>query len=62
MPKQRRLRFLEQEFLETLWDGFPAAARHEVTAQYARLIARQFAERVRAEHPSKEVPDEPTTR
>ena len=47
MIKQRRLAFLEQEDLETLWEQFPQPAREEVTQHYARLMARASVERIR---------------
>ena len=48
MIKQRRLAFLDQEDLETLWERFPQPARAEVTQHYARLMARASVERIRA--------------
>jgi len=48
MIKQRRLAFLEQEYLEVLWERFPEQARKEVTRYYARLMARASVERIRA--------------
>ena len=48
MIKQRRLAFLEQASLETLWEQFPKRARDEVTQQYARLMAHATVTRIRA--------------
>lgn len=48
MIKQRWLAFLEPEYLESLWEQFPKQARDEVTAQYARLMARTSVAQIRA--------------
>ena len=48
MMKQQRLAFLEQEYLETLWEQFPEHAREEVTRQVARLMARALVAQIRA--------------
>lgn len=48
MVKQQWLAFLEPECLEALWEQLPAAARDEVTAQYARLMARASVAQIRA--------------
>lgn len=48
MMKQQRLAFLEQEYLETLWQQFPEPARDEVTRQVARLMARALVAQIRA--------------
>ncbi len=55
MFKPRCLELFEEEGLERLWEGFPEAARAEVTAHYARLMAQ----RVRALRKPQEVGDEP---
>ncbi len=61
MIKQRWLAFLEPEYLESLWQQFPAEARDEVTQQYARLMARASVTRIRAlrkDSKNREVNDE----
>jgi len=61
MIKQRRLAFLETEGLEALWEQFPEPARHEVTRNYARLMAHASVARIRAlrtNHKNREVDDE----
>ena len=55
MFKQRCLELFEEEGLERLWEAFPEAARAEVTAHYARLMAQ----RLRALRKQQEVGDEP---
>ena len=62
MAKQRWLAFLEEEYLERLWDGFPEPARHEVVQQYARLMGRAALERIRALTRQAEGSDEPNPR
>ncbi len=59
MFKQRCLDLFEEEGLERLWEGFPEAARAEVTAHYARLMAHQAVQRLRALRKQQEVGDEP---
>jgi hypothetical protein len=59
MFKQRYLDFFEEEDLERLWEGFPEAARAEVTAHYARLMAQSAVQRLRALRKQEEVGDEP---
>lgn len=62
MTKQRWLAFVEEEFLETLWETFPEQEKNEVTEQFARLMARAAVERIRdlRKNPpdSREVSDE----
>lgn len=61
MIKQRWLAFLEPEYLESLWEQFPLQARDEVTAQFARLMARTSVARIRAlrrDNKNLEVSDE----
>lgn len=60
MVKQLWLEFIEQEDIESLWTGFPEAARRELTQQMARLMARQLAARVQQGQGVKEVDDEPS--
>ena len=62
MHRQRWLAFVDQVFLEVLWERFPQPARREVTAQYARLMARMLAARLQRRHPNQEVGDEPRHR
>jgi hypothetical protein len=59
MFKQMRLELLEEEHLDRLWEGFPAAPKHEVTQQLARLMARTAVQRIRALRTKQEVDDEP---
>lgn len=59
MFKQMRLELLEEEHLDRLWAGFPEAAKHELTQQLARLIARTAVQRIRALRNKQEVGDEP---
>ena len=54
MSKQRWLDFVQQEFLEAVWDRFPEEARREVTEHYARLMARMLAERVQTQRHEQE--------
>ncbi len=59
MFKQTRLEFLDEEHLETLWEGFPKKLRHEVTQHYARLMAHTSVQRIRALRKKREAGDEP---
>ena len=59
MFKQRRLEFVEEEWLEALWERFPEQARREVTEQYARLMARTLVQRIRMLRTKQEAGDEP---
>ena len=59
MFKQRRLEFVEEEWLEALWERFPEPARGEVTEQYARLMARTLVQRIRMLRTKQEAGDEP---
>ena len=56
MHRQRRLGFVQQKLLESLWDQFPEEARRRATEHYARLLARMLAKRL--EKGSKEPTDE----
>jgi hypothetical protein len=58
MVKQRRLEFVEREVLEALWERLPEEARREVTAHYARLMARASVRWMRALRTDREVGDE----
>ena len=60
MHKQLWLEFIEQEDREALWEGFPEAARTEVTQQYARLMAQILAAHVGQAKGEKEARDEPS--
>jgi hypothetical protein len=57
MMKQQRLAFLEQEYLETLWQQFPEHARNEVTRQVARLMARALVAQIRALRADNDSPE-----
>lgn len=57
MMKQQRLAFLEQEYLETLWQQFPEQARDEVTRQVARLMARALVAQIRALRADNDSPE-----
>lgn len=46
--KQKRLPLEEQDMLEQLWEGFPAASQAAVIEQYARLIATAVREETTA--------------
>ena len=59
MFKQRCLDLFEEEGLERLWEEFPEAARAEVTAHYARLMAHRAVQRLRTLRKPEEVDDEP---
>lgn len=59
MFKQRYLDLFEEEGLERLWEEFPEAARAEVTAHYARLMAQRAVQRLRTLRKPEEVDDEP---
>lgn len=59
MFKQRCLDLFEEQGLERLWEGFPEAARAEVTAHYARLMAHRAVAGLRALGKPEEVGDEP---
>ncbi len=59
MFKQRCLDLFEEEGLERLWERFPEAARAEVTAHYARLMAHGAVQGLRALRTPEEVGDEP---
>ena len=48
MMKQQRLAFLEQEYLETIWEQLPEPARDKLTRQVARLMARALVAQIRA--------------
>ena len=48
MVKQKCLDLFEEAGLEKLWEGFPEAARAEVTAHYARLMAHRAVQGLRA--------------
>lgn len=60
MFKQKELELFAEASLKHLWEQFPEAARAEVTAHYARLMAHTTVQRIRAlrEH-NKEVGNEP---
>ena len=62
MFKQRRLMFIEETQLETLWEEFPEAARSEVTQHYARLMARTAVQRIRQVREKQEADNEPSNR
>jgi len=62
MPEQKWLAFIEEERLTALWEGFPEAARREVTERYARLMAQMLAARVRKATGVKEASDEPNNK
>lgn len=57
MMKQQRLAFLEQEYLETIWQQFPEQARDEVTRQVARLMARALVAQIRALRADNDSPE-----
>lgn len=59
MVKQKCLDLFEEAGLEKLWEGFPEAARAEVTAHYARLMAHRAVQGLRALRTPEEVGDEP---
>jgi len=54
MIKQRRLPFVESEYLDSLWEKLPNQARDEVIEHYARLMARASVTRIRALRDNKE--------
>ncbi len=62
MFKQRRLMFIEETQLETLWEAFPESARSEVTQHYARLMARTAVQRIRQLREKQEADNEPGNR
>ena len=59
MFKQKCLDLFEEEGLERLWEGFPEAARAEVTAHDARLMAHRAVQRLRTLRKPEEADDEP---
>lgn len=62
MFKQRRLMFIEETQLESLWERFPESARSEVTQHYARLMARTAVQRIRQLRQKQEADNEPGNR